>query len=47
MEGPAGALYVESVEAERIAGMYDRLEKAALTESESVGFVAALAEEFE
>lgn len=47
VEGPAGALYVESAEAERIAGMYDRLKKAALTESESVGFVAALAEEFE
>ncbi|MEV5709590.1 DUF5753 domain-containing protein [Actinoallomurus sp. NPDC052274] len=47
VEGPAGALYVESAGAERIAGMYDRLQKAALPESESVDFMAALAEEFE
>lgn len=45
VEGPAGALYIESAEAERLSDLYSRLEKVAFDEAKSVDFVAAIAEE--
>lgn len=45
IEGPAGALYVESAEAERLSGMYSRLEDAALSAEESADFMTDLTKE--
>jgi len=45
IEGPAGALYVESAEAERLSGMYSRLEEAALSAEESADFMTDLTKE--
>lgn len=46
VEGPAGSLYLESKEAERLSDMYDRLWNAALGDDESTEFIAAAAKEF-
>lgn len=46
VESPAGALYVESVDAERLSARYDRLYQAALSESASIKLISAAEKEF-
>jgi len=46
VESPAGALYIESADAERLAARYDRLYQAALSESASVKLISAAEKEF-
>lgn len=46
VEGPAGSLYLESKEADRLSDMYDRLWSAALGDDESAEFIAAATKEF-
>lgn len=46
VEGPAGSLYLEADDADRLSEMYDRLWNAALSDDESAEIIAAAAKEF-
>jgi transcriptional regulator with XRE-family HTH domain len=45
VESPAGAIYAESSEAERLARRYDRLKQSSLNPEESAALITRLAEE--
>ncbi|HEX5994081.1 MAG TPA: DUF5753 domain-containing protein [Jiangellales bacterium] len=47
MQTPSGTVYVESAEAERLAGAYDRLRQAAMSVDATVAFLSDLAARLE